>query len=101
MHICFRRSTETVSTDKVIGTMMLSGSFVYKRCSVTTNGASAMVGVSNRAATVMKKHCESFHCDLHCQNLASEKLSCDKADGPFGGVMEQAVKIVNKKLIAS
>lgn len=69
--------------------MIFSDSFVYKRCTVTNNGASAMVGVSNRAATVIKKH---------CQNLANEKLSCYKTDGLFGGVMEQAVKI-NKKLI--
>jgi hypothetical protein len=82
-----------------MGTVMLSDIFVYKHCSVITNGASGMVGVSNRAATVIKKHCESFHCDLQSQNLSSEKLACDMVDGPFGGVMEQAVKIVNKKLI--
>lgn len=29
-----------------------------------------------------------FSCDFHSQNLASEKLSCDKVDCQFGGVNE-------------
>jgi hypothetical protein len=74
------------------------GIFVDKRCSVTTNGTATMVEVSNRAAAVIKKQCERLHCDVHCQILASEKLSCDKVDCPYGGVMEWSVKVVNIKL---
>jgi hypothetical protein len=54
---------------------------------MTTNGAAVIAEVRNGGAAMIKKcalHCESLHCDLHCQNLASLeslKITYEKTSG--------------------
>jgi zinc finger BED domain-containing protein 5/7/8/9 len=69
------------------------------QCSkITTDGAAAMTGIRNGAVTWIKEqapHCESSHCDLHRENLASKSL-CSGKKGAFDYVMDDAVQAINE-----
>ena len=82
----------------VIGVFVRNNISILNCSQITTDGAAAMTGIRNGAVAIIKEqapHCNSSHCDLHRENLASKPLSCGEK-GPFDFVMDDAVKIINE-----